>query len=133
MASGSRPRPSAGACQRYRPAARTMPSSLGFPSRTDTRAHAVYPKDQPVNFDALAPAVLSRIVRSAHQLGGATRAASGEAGAASAGGLDRPGRPRSGGVLDRKSVVQGKMLSVRVELGGRRCLKTIKTTVLGRR
>src|SRR3546814_1945145 len=70
MASGSRPRPSAGACQRYRPAARTMPSSLGFPSRTDTRAHAVYPKDQPVNFDALAPAVLCRIVRSADQLGG---------------------------------------------------------------
>src|SRR3546814_8807670 len=102
MASGSRPRPSAGACQRYRPAARTMPSSLGFPSRTDTRAHAVYPKDQPVNFDALAPAVLCRIVRSADQLGGGTRAESGEAGAGSAGVLHRLGRPRSGGVLRRR-------------------------------
>src|SRR3546814_16205547 len=40
------------------------------------------------------------------------------------------GRPfawgRTGGTLDRKSVVQGKMVSVRVGVGGRRIIKTKK-------
>src|SRR3546814_20106671 len=35
---------------------------------------------------------------------------------------------RRGGARDRKSVVSGKSVSVRVVLGGRRCIKTKKIT-----
>src|SRR3546814_17267842 len=39
-------------------------------------------------------------------------------------------RPRATGSIDRKSVVTGKSVSVRVDLGGRRILKTKKTQTI---
>src|SRR3546814_15321925 len=44
----------------------------------------------------------------------------------SAGGLEPLLRDQGGGAEDRKSVVSGKSVSVRVDLGGRRIIKKIK-------